>query len=185
MNSAEVYSYYRALSAHFKNEKYDFFKYRGAIRNSKKSYNDLSDSIKMPFRKIAELREPKVYLVGNFIFGESNYIRDFKEEPYIEFRKFLTNGEYILKEDLGKLKTPLSINFKVDNQNEIPYILRALISGQISLFTVCVFQKLGNWTDKFNDNFILNPYIFKINKSYNFFKIDQDKYKKIILEFNK
>lgn len=185
MKPIEVYEYYQSLNLHFKKDKYDHFKYKGAIRNPESAYNKFNDFMKYQFKKVADMREPRIFIAGNFIFGDETFIGNFKEDPYLEFRRCLVNGEYLLKEDLDKIKKPFSTNFYVDTQNQIPYILRALISGQISMFTACVFQRLGNWTQKFNDNFIVAPYVFKINKSYRFFKIDETKFKKLIIENNK
>ena len=174
MNSFECYQYYCALRLHFKNNKYDFFKYDGKCGVTIAKFNSLKEHEQRLFTKISRMREPKLYLVGNFIFNESNYIRDFNEDCYINYRKYITNGEYIFSEEIVTLKTPFRSNFAVENQNGIPHIVYLASAEKIPLFTCCALQKMINWTDMVIHNPLFSDLIFKVNKSYRFFKIKQE-----------
>lgn len=183
MNSFEVYKLYTALRLHFTSKKYDFFEYEGAINRSPASFDKLKEHEKRLFLEVSRMREPKTYLVGNFLFNPSNYIRDFSDKYYIDYRKFVVNGEYIFKEELGKLKKPLSTNFSIDGSSEIPYILVLMMEENISLYTACVFERLINWTNKVENEFV-DDITSKVKKSHKFFKMNLESLKKIIVTTN-
>lgn len=180
MNAYETYLQYTALRLHF-TSKYDYFKYKGAVKRTVSNFETINPNERRLFENIAALKEPKTYLVGNFIFGESNYIRDFNNDNYLKYRKFLTNGDYYLKEDLGKMKKPLKDNFQLEDENDIPYISQLLMSDDITLYTGGVFNALIDWTSKVKNPLIKDQTGY-INKTYKFFRIDLNKSKKIILE---
>lgn len=184
MNEFEAYQLNNALRLHF-TSKYDFFKYSGKTKANIQTYNKLSQNEKFIFANVAALKEPKLYLVGNYIFNETKFIRHFDNEHYLHYRQFITNGEYSFKNDLGKLKKPFGTNFRVENDSEIPYIIQLLMREEISLFTACVTRKLMDWTQQIPTNVITSNSIEMINKSFRFFKIDTTTYKKLVLESNK
>src|SRR5690554_6148642 len=127
MNQYEIYKLNRALKLHFTNEKYDFFEYRGRVNVSPATYDKLAESEKNLYRNIAQLKEPKTYLVGNYIFNQEKYIRFFNNESYLLYKKHLINGEYIFQEDIKKLISPFRDNFLVESSNHIPIIIKLLM----------------------------------------------------------
>lgn len=181
MNAFEIYQLYTALKLHFKNDKYDFFKYNGSTRVTPATFNKLHESEQYQYAKISKLAEPKMYMVGNFLFNEKKYIRDFNEECYLDYRRFIVNGDYFFKNDLSKLKRPLPTNFNGENTEDIPYIVKLLMTDEVSLHTACVFERLINWTDKTNNILIQNT-VQQVKKSHRFFKIDLNNVKKILVE---
>lgn len=182
MNAYEVYRTYKALRLHFTTDKYDFFRYKGAVKAPMHSYENLQENEKRLFSRVSSLKEPKTFLVGNFIFGNENYIRYFSDQPYLEYRKYLTSGQYFLERDIKLLKSPFSSNFIVEDDSHTPYILKLLNSDQITLYTACAFQKILNWTEKNKDNFLIDSTIKRINKTYQFFKVDESHLKKMVIE---
>ena len=184
MNSYEVYKAYLALKLHFTDKKYDFFKYKGGINASVTSFNKKPDNIKRAFETVSRMREPKTYLVGNFICGSETFIRNFNEDNYLKYRKFLTNGNYIFKQEIGSLKVPYKQNFGVDSKETIPYIIHLVSSGSISIYTASILDRCFGWTDKV-DNPLLDNLVMHINKSSRFFKFDSNKFKKILIDNTK
>lgn len=181
MNPYEVYRTYSALRLHFTNSQYDFFKYKGECGINVARFNNLNDFERRQMLRVSTEKEPKTYLVGNFLFNKENYIKFFEQKPYLVYRSYLTNGEYIFSQEIGNLKEPFADNFIVEN-GQIPHIIYLINEGKISLFSACVLQQLVNWTDKIIDNVVLQTQAEKINKSYKFFKIDQTNVKKILLD---
>lgn len=184
MNIVELYRFYRAARTHFTNEKYDFFVHQGKIKGnfSLQTIEKLNFREKNSLQTINKLKEPKTYIIGNLIFNSSSFIGDFEEKYYLQYRKYITNGHYIFSDDLSHLKSPLPQNFKVDSENQIPYIIRLYISNKISLLTCCVFNKLINWTDRFTNDLIIQSHINKIRNATGFFKIDPEQYKTLIVK---
>ena len=170
MNPYEVYRAYIALRLHFTSP-YDFFKYKGAVRTSSDSYGKLPGHEVRTFEKISRLGESKTYLVGNFLFSGSTYINDFHDDPYIKYRRYLTNGFYLFKDEIKQLKVPYGQNFQVEN-SQTPYILYLFNNDKVSLYTLCVLQKAFKWIDKLDNPFFVDQCKI-INKAIGFFKYDE------------
>lgn len=185
MNPYETYLLYSALRLHFTSN-YDYFRYKGAVRRTPENFKRLSENEIRLFTNVSRLSEPKLYLAGNFIFNSSNYIRDFNEQNYMIYRKFLSNGEYGFKQDLVKFKSPLVANFKWQ-PGEIPHIIRLLMNEEVSIFTACVFETLTKWTHNGDDqdNFLFEDHLKRVRKTHKFFKIDINKYKKAVIDHYK
>lgn len=179
MNAFELYKIYIALRLHFSDVNYDFFKYKGRVNATIDSYKKLQPMEMRAFEKISSFKEPKTYMVGNFIFSNENYIRDFNEDRYLKYRKYIINGEYFFKEELNKLRLPLNSNFNIETSEEIPYIIYLINSNQISIYTACIFNKLIKWANK-TKNPLITTQVNKINKSQDFFKYDDRSVKEIL-----
>jgi hypothetical protein len=179
MNSYEVYRAYLALRLHFTTD-YDFFKYKGAVKSSESSFNKLNIRERSAMDSIAAMKEPRSYLIGNMMLGKESFIGSFTPDPYLKYRKFLTNGTYIFKEEVTHLKVPYGLNFKVD-QGSIPYIMYLYSNEVVSLYTICVLQKAFKWLDQI-DNPLLAQQVNRINKSVGFFKYDEAVAKKTLID---
>lgn len=184
MSPYQVYRSYLALKLHFSNSKFDFFKSNGITRASKESYSKCKEHEIRTFEKIAAMREPKTFLVGNFIFGSNNYIREFTDKPYIEYRKYLVNGDYIFGEEIKQLRLPYKLNFDIENSGNIPYILYLYNDKRISLYTCVIFNRLLDWCNKI-ENPLIQSQIDLINKSSGFFKYDENHVKKMLISNNR
>lgn len=183
MNIVDLYRFYRATRTHFTTKTYDYFKHQGNIRGnfSIEAIEKLNFREKNRLKNISNLKEPKTYIVGNLIFNPSSFIGDFEEKYYLQYRKYITNGPYIFSDELQQLEIPLFKNFKVDTDDQIPYIIRLYISEKVSLFTCCALHKLTGWADKIDNNLMIESYINKICKATGFFKIDPEQYKTLIV----
>lgn len=159
----EAYKLYIALKNHFTKEKYDFFKYKGKVRATKKSFDNRND--KYFFAKVASKYNKdelvKLY-VSNFIVG-LDWIGDISNEldairiynnhlQKIESISYNFNEECKLLSDFLKSK---KLSFKnlieiVDNQQ--PLLLQFLMKSMISLETFCILDILLNFTGYFTKN---------------------------------
>lgn len=184
MNAYELYKFYRAVKLHFDYKNYDYFKYSGARSGVKiKNYEEANPREKIALERISKLREPKTYITGNMIFGKSTFAGDFSDNHYLQYRKYIVNGNYIFAEEIKNLKQDNFIsNFKVASEGDIPYIISLLAQDKISLFTCCVFNKIFNWAEKISPNIIHEQNINMICKSTGFFKIDPEEYKRTIVK---
>lgn len=138
------------------------------------------------FQNVSNVFEPKLYLAGNFIFNSSNFIRDFDENSYLTYRKFLTNGEYIFSEDLKKMGPSLRADLDFSN-GQIPNIIQKLMSNEVSLFTACALEAMLGWTHFGGDdsNILFDDIIKRVRKSHKFFKININTYKGIVVSHYK
>lgn len=185
MNAYEVYKLDQALRLHFTTKNYDFFKYGGKTRVNETHFNRMSDGQLYTYQNIASMKEPKSYLVGNYIFNREKFIRSFNNDAYLRYRKYNISGIYTFKEDLGALKKPFGTNFTVENQDEIPEIIKLYMQEKISLYTLCATRKLMDWTAKLPSNMLTAETIDMITKTYRFFKIDALSCKQAVIEINK
>lgn len=178
MNSFEVFQLDNALRLHFTQEKFDFFTYGTNIKqNSLERFEKISDNAKYVYTNVSRMREPKTFLIGNYIYNKIKHIRSFDEVAYLKYRSNNTNGNYMLSEDIKLFKDDFKENFK----GAQPHILKLYFTEQIGLYTLSVMERILNWTLKIEDNIITNGTISEVKKSYKFFKIDDTEAKKIII----
>ena len=107
MTPFEVYKMYRALNLHFTSEDYDYFKYKGKVAGTEKSFDKRND--KFYFQRLAkkEISIPS-FLLAN-LHKQNYYIIDLlnKEECQKNFdnwRAFRKAFSYNLKQDFAKFK---------------------------------------------------------------------------------
>ena len=84
MEAIDIYLMYCALKAHFSNSDYDYFKYGGKTRISRKSFFKRKDrfffvKLSTKYEKYADIRN---YLVSNFIKVRSGYIANFTDTNF-------------------------------------------------------------------------------------------------------
>ena len=185
MNPYEVYRLNNALRLHFTQDKYDFFKNGTYNRSCAPEYFErMSDAEKHIFNEVSQMREPKTYLIGNYIFNKTKHIRSFNSDHYLKYRECNTNGKYILEQDLKHFRTPFGNNFKVEDE-EFPYIINIHMREKITLFTLCVMEKLTDWSSKTPVNILTQNTLRDVRKSLKFFKINEKSYKEIIIKHYK
>lgn len=184
MTPLEAYKTYTALNLHFKSKSYDYFEYKGAVRASASAFERLPGHEQRAFYTISTMREPKTYLIGNVLFNPNRYIKYFDEDHYLKYRTYLTNGSYLLKQDLMHLKSPFGVNFTIESEYDIPYIAKLLVEDKISLHTACILQYLTKWADKCHSP-IIDDVLFQVRKSYRFFKLNEVEVKGMIIDHYK
>ena len=177
INSYEAYLLFRALRIHYTNPKYDFHKNNGRVNNcSIAAFEKCSLIERNAYEKIARMKEPKTFMVGNMMFNPKKFAADFDNSYYFQYRKMLTNGRYLFDQDLQKLHKPFKSNFEGD----VPPIMTLLLSDELSLYTACVLEKITGWTSNVT-NPLLQEKLKWIKKSVDFFRYDVNLAKQSII----
>lgn len=183
MTVIETYQCFLALSRHFKSD-YDYFKYGGKVRASEESFYKRKDRVY--FARVAKENNPEEYMAANFIFQEKPpHISGMQREHWLTIHKYKKNGLYLFEQDLLKLKRPFNDNFSVDSGSTVPYIVQLYMSGDVSMHTLCVFEKILKMNEKWKKDPIYIVYgdaMKKVCKSAPFFDIDTKTYKNSVLD---
>ncbi len=183
MTPYEIYKTYLALTRHFKTKTYDYHRYAGVVRCSPESYEKTKMVEKRFFKKISEMREPYNFMVGNLIFNNPKWINEYDDQYRIMYAKYQKNGLRFFEEEIQNLKDSYNDNFIVDDNNSMPYIIKLVRSGEVSIYTASVFNKIHSMHSKWSTKpqfMIFENVSTKIDKSTGFFNIDNDKYKEAI-----
>lgn len=181
LDGFDTYKFYNAIKLHFTTKNYDFFKYNGSVKVGVNNYNKLSDGQRYVFEKMGRLAEPKMYIVGNLLADKKRYFTNFTEESYLDYKRAINNGSYLLKEDLLKCEGSFNEVFIGNGSELIPEIMRLYFSDQISLFTACVTDKILDWSAEIHLN-MFNESINRLSKAKPFYRVNEMEYKKIILD---
>ena len=182
MNAYETYRTYLALKRHFDNEKYDYFQYNGKVQTSEEAFRKRTDHKQLV--SISREYDPFHYMVGNFVMSNDKIsTHNMCKDHYIAFMALKKNLAYNFKQDLKKFRPNLVDNLNVDTTLSVPYIIELLTREEISLSTVAIFEGIFNCKSKWEkkDEFMLFENTSKkISKSWGFFDIPIDKYKRAV-----
>jgi hypothetical protein len=150
MTPYELCCKYLGLKKHFTEDKYDFF-LKGGVPIKLATFQKRPD--KMHFEKVAKHRDPIGLIVANFIqTGKFPWIGDMEDRHYLEWQKNLQSLTYNLTNDLTRLDKPFIINLKV-KENTHPPIMKAMLSGSISIETFCIVVELTDTLSYFDKKF--------------------------------
>lgn len=181
----EAYNLYLSLKLHFTTETYDYFKYRGKVKNRK-----ITEYQKYIFQKISSKYENlELFFVANFLENPKFWINDFfLDESYEIYKKFLNKQEsltYIVKCDIMSLCDEFDDVRKIFAlQNGFPILMKQVQSNKINLETLIILNSFINflpiWDKKINDDIIWKPFSMKCKKYSPFVKYDKGRMKEII-----
>lgn len=187
MEGQAAFNKYLALKLHFTSPSYDYFKYNGKTRPI------LLDKRKdaMWFARLErKYKEPELinYYVSNMISNQRmNWIGDFNEVNYINWKKRNESFSYLFKTELSSLLDTTNLNdiLKSDSGNH-PMLLRAYMGNRVSIDTVVAMNKILQficiWDQRIQDN-VVWPSISNIFKKYDpFTKYDIGVIKKTLRE---
>ena len=191
MEGYEVYQTYLALKLHFTKENYNFFIFSGKTRASKQSFEKRKD--KYFFKKLGkkfEREELINFFVSHFIHDDGAWIGNisvYKSKVYAEWESKIQSLSFIFKnemEQLLELGTDFDSLFKIKNGSH-PIVLKQHLSGNISLESFVILNRLVNFIPYFDKN-IAEPVVWseirkKVVKYEPFLAIDKDKYKCTLL----
>lgn len=188
----QVYCEYLALKSHFSNPKYDYFKYNKKVRASVKSFNNRTD--KYWFEKTSrKYKDEDIvnFLVANFV--ESTNVNQIwigeiitsGERTYLEWMKRHQSLTYFFKEQSEELFSQNEFNNVFNCSKGHPIILKKFLSGNISLETLTIYEKIFGFSKNF-DKKLLDPMwecvSLKIKKYSPFLQVNIFKYRKILKE---
>lgn len=175
---------------HFTSPSYDAVKYNFKTSASLDSFYKRRD--KHQFAKLAKHKDPKGFLIANFVDGDTNWVGDLaSDEADALYTKWLRRQEslsYIVTSELDSLTEEFVSYFKVkDGQH--PDILRLYRQGKISIETLVILNDYLNffsiWDIKIHDTLIWPTIRNKCLKYQSLLHYDKKKMKKIILELVK
>lgn len=189
MDAFQAYRYYLALKLHFTTDSYDVVKHKGRVKASRDSFMKRRDLYAI--NKIAKTyndEEIVNFLVSNFVSGNKwGGVFDAEaNQTYISWKKKIESLTYTFKNDMRKILNEYELMSFDSNivfslqKNQHPYIIRGYMSGEISLETLVILNKLYNFCDKF-DNAIEEQYVWpdisRLVRKYNpFLKVDREKF---------
>jgi hypothetical protein len=188
----ETYQHYLSLKNHFTNPKYDFFKYGAKTRASVASFNKRKDRywFEKTSRKYSD-KEVVDFLVSNFISADNpqnlwiGEIINSGERTYQEWMRRQQSLTYLFKEQSNELLLETKLEDALNCSRGHPPILKKFLSGQLSLETLTIYEKIFHFSKDF-DKKLLDPVwetvSLKIKKYTPFINIDVFSYKKILRE---
>ncbi len=192
MTGFECYKMYLAVRSHFTRLDYDFFRFNGKTRASESAFNKRKDIY--TFKKLATKKDSNellYYFVSNFIMG-ADYIRQFKESNYSQWKTKQESFTYKFKQDidtlLNEIEQPYEKSFDTlfhAESGKHPILIKGYYGNEISLETLVVLNYCLGFVDNFNK--VLTDPIWqdtsmRIVKYTPFLNIDCKKYKKVVLE---
>lgn len=190
MTPFDAYKTYLALKNHFTKPKYDYFKYAGKSRASVESFNKRKD--KYWFERISRQKndeEIKDFFLSNFV-GVDNpsilwigeLIRE-GESCYKDWTKRQQSLRYLFTQESEDLLDQGNLEEVLDTSKQHPIILKKFLSGNISIETLTIWDKIFLFRSNF-DQKLLDPVweivSLKIQKYSPFLNIDIQDYKKTL-----
>ena len=186
----ETYQHYLSLKNHFTNPKYDFFKYGAKTRASVTSFNKRKD--KYWFEKTSRKYNDKEvvdFLVSNFTATDNpqnlwiGEIINSGERNYSEWMKRQQSLTYLFKEQSNELLSENELESLFNCTKGHPPILKKFLSGNVSLETLTIFDKVFHFSKNFDkklDDPVWETVSLKLKKYSPFLNIDVFQYKKIL-----
>ena len=186
----ETYQHYLSLKNHFTNPKYDFFKYGAKTRASVTSFNKRKD--KYWFEKTSRKYDDKEvvnFLVSNFVSADNpqnlwiGEIINSGERTYAEWMRRQQSLTYLFKEQSNELLSENKLEDVFNCSKGHPIILKKFLSGQLSLETLVIYDKIFGFSKTFDkklDDPVWETVSLKIKKYTPFINTDIFQFKKIL-----
>jgi hypothetical protein len=188
----DVYVKYLCLKNHFNKDTYDYFKYNKKTRASLQSFYKRRD--RFWFEKISRQRNEKEvedFFVANFVScndPETLWIGEMIKEGegrYNNWQKKIQSLSYLFKEESQSLFEENKFDEVFNCSKGHPPLLKKFLSGNISLETLVIYDKIflfGNKFDKKLNDPIWQTVGRRIKKYSPFLNIDTLRYRKILKE---
>ena len=188
----DAYKQYLSLKNHFTKEKYDYHKYCGKSRATVQSFYKRKD--RFWFEKLARNKDDKEvveFFVSNFItctdpsklwIGEM--IRE-GEGRYTSWKRRTQSLSYVFKEEMESVLANRDINDAFASSNGHSPILKEYLSGDISLETMVICDKILNYRTDYDKKLtdpVWETVSMRMRKYSPFLNIDVPHYKKILKE---
>lgn len=183
-----AYKEYVAVKNHFTSPYYDIFKYNGAVKAGRHSFEKRND--RFMFCKLANKKDIRGFLVANFVDDSRNWIGDVVktssgDKTYTKWLARQQSLQYIFENDLNKLDENFDSNIHVaDGQH--PPLLKKALRKEISIETVVILNSMCKffkyWSRSITDEVVWPEFKFKCVKYKPFVVFDGDKFKKIVVD---
>lgn len=189
MDAFEAYKHYLALKSHFTSKTYDFFKYNGAVKAKRESFESRND--KYFFQKLSKHKDITNFLVSLFVYGKKDmWIGDVvrneeSEQIYKKWQKTTQSLTYVFMGDLEKFNEDLVSSFVV-NDGQHPHALKLLLQNEISIETFIIMNDIMRFTPTWNREIVEQvvwPEVRQKCKKYHpFVTYDKEKLKNIVVD---
>ena len=188
----DAYREYLALKNHFTKDNYDYFKYNKKVRATVQSFYKRKDRIW--FEKISRQKSDKEvvdFFVANFAScpdPETLWIGEMikeGEERYQNWQKKVQSLSYVFKEESQSLFEENKFEEVFNCSKGHPPLLKKFLSGNISLETLVIYDKIflfGNKFDKKLQDPVWETVSRRIKKYSPFLHIDVLRFRKILKE---
>ena len=192
MSPFEVYTQYLGLKNHFTNPKYDYFKYHKKTKASITSFNKRRDKyfFERTSRKFSD-KEVVDFLVSNFVSADNpqnlwiGQIINSGERTYADWMRRQQSLTYLFKEQSNELFSETKLEDALNCSKGHPTILKKFLSGQLSLETLTIYEKIFHFSKDF-DKKLVDPVwecvSLKISKYSPFLNTDIFQFKRILRE---
>jgi len=192
MNPFECYKLYLSLKNHFTKDTYDFHKYCGKSRASVQSFYKRKD--RYFFEKLSRQKNKKEvfdFFVSNFVSASDpstlwigQIIRE-GERNYVDWKKRNQSLSYTFKDEMEDILSTQGLDVVFARVKGHPPILKKHLSGQISIETMSILDKIFGFVKDFDKD--INDPVWetvskKIKKYSPFLNIDIFAYKKSLRE---
>ena len=188
----DCYKTYLALKNHFTRNSYDYFTYNKKTRASLQSFYRRKD--RFWFEKMSRQRDEKEvedFFVSNFVScndPETLWIGEIMkegEERYQNWQKKVQSLSYVFKEESQSLFEENKFEEVFNCSKGHPPLLKKFLSGNISLETLVIYDKIflfGNKFDKKLQDPVWETVSRRIKKYSPFLHIDVLRFRKILKE---
>jgi len=187
----DTYKTYLALKNHFTKDSYDYHKYQGKSRASLQSFYKRKD--RYWFEKLSRQKDDKEiinFFVSNFTSCSdpgSLWIGEMIKEGesrYTSWQKRIQSLTYLFKQESQEIFEN-GVETVFDCSKGHPTLLKMFLSGQISIETLVIYDKIflfGKNFDKKLKDPVWETVSLRIKKYSPFLHIDVFHYKKILKE---
>ena len=163
MSAFEVYSVYLAVKAHFTTDKYDFFRYDGKTRTSEEKFNERND--RYFFEKLGSKynqNEILEYFVSNFLVNSNFYIKEMKEENWIDWNRKKQSMTYLFGQDIESILSRYeTLNMALQCTNmQHSGIIKMYLGGHIMIETLVLLDKVTKYSSRY-DSILSNDVVWK------------------------
>jgi len=187
MTPYQAYVLYLALKRHFTTDKYDFIQYNGKLKVSKESFETRND--KYSFSKLANKKDPKGFLIANFIRDTETWIGNLVDEDsynkiYLEWYGRKNALAYNFRNELDNIEYDLDTCIKV--KGGYPKLLDLYMCNIVSAETIVILDSILDffpyWDNNIKDTIVYPEYARKIKKYKPFVRFDKDVMRNIMKE---
>lgn len=195
LRSIDAFQIYSSIKLHFTKPTYDAKKYNYKVRANEKTFLKRPD--KYQFGKLAsKYQYPNkliIACVASFVYGETKWAGDvltYGEDRLNMLKKNVQSLHYVFEQDcytIAQIMNDKKYTFAdcINNKNDLPLLYRLMIKGDISMETVCIFEKeLKILTNILNDEtlkLVAGDVCLRVKKYAEFIQYDKQKVANIIV----
>ena len=192
MMPVDAYRCYLSLKNHFTKEKYDYHKYCGKSRASVETFYKRKD--RFWFEKVVRNKSDKEvidFFVANFVScndPQTLWIGEIMKEGegrYLSWKKRVQSLSYVFKEEIRELFSSHKVDDVFQCSKGHPIILKKYLSGNLSLETLVICDKIFHYTKDFDKKLtdpVWESVSMKVKKYNSFLNIDVFCYRKMLKE---